>query len=383
MTTPIYLDHHATTPVDPRVLEAMLPCFTEHYGNPSSTDHAHGAKAKRLVDDARAQVARLLNAPDPDDVLFTSGATESDNLALRGVLRPGDHLVTTAVEHKAILATCKDLEAHGVEVTYVGVDGQGLLDVADVEAAIRPNTRLISVMAANNEVGAIYPLREIGEIAARHEVLFHTDAAQAAGHIPMDVEAMGIDLLSMSGHKMYGPKGIGALYVRQANRKVRLSPVLTGGGQERGIRSGTHNVPGIVGLGTACEVAQRIMADEAVRVSGLRDELWRRIQEIHPEALVIGPPLDGARLPHNLMVSMKPFKARALLRQLSDNVSVSAGSACQTDRTEASHVLTAMGLDSQAPFALRFGLGRGNTSDDNQGVAAAMEATIRPLRALV
>lgn len=382
MAGPIYLDHHATTPVDPRVLDAMLPCFIEHFGNPSSLDHRHGAKANDLVKIAREQVARLIGARDPDEIIFTSGATESDNMALRGVLRPGDHLVTTAVEHKAILETCADLERQGIEVTYVGVDEQGLLSADDIEAALRPTTKLISVMAANNEMGAVYPLDAIGAVAMQAGVLFHVDAAQACGHVPVDVEATHIDLLSLSAHKMYGPKGVGALYIRQPNRRVRVKPMFAGGGQERNIRSGTHNVPAIVGLGEATKIAACEMAEEAKRLAAMRGMLYETILDLHPDASLIGPPPDGPRLPHNLMVSFAPFKARALLRQLADHVSLSTGSACQTDRTEASHVLTAMGRGGEARYALRFGLGRGTTAEDIQLTGNAVKAAIRPLRGL-
>jgi cysteine desulfurase len=392
MAAPIYMDHHATTPVDERVVQAMIPVFTQTFGNPSSTDHQHGAEANRLVNEAREQVARLIGAKDPDEVLFTSGATESDNMALRGVLRQGDHLITTRVEHKAILQTCRDLERQGVQVTYLDVDDQGLLTATDVQEALRPATKLISIMAANNEMGAIYPLDEIGAMllgvneyrakAKESPILFHTDAAQACGHIPVDVDAMNIDLLSMSAHKMYGPKGIGALYVRRPNRRVKMMPLLSGGGQERNLRSGTHNVPGIVGLGVACRLAREELKEEMIRVAKLRDDLWSKISGVYDSFELIGPALAGPRLPHNLMVSFAPFKARAILRALTPLVSVSTGSACQTDRTEASHVLAAMGLAEQARFALRFGFGRGTTQDVVAATASALEQAIAPLRSL-
>ena len=392
MVSPIYMDHHATTPVDERVVQAMLPVFTEHFGNPSSIDHHHGAEANRLVNEAREQVAKLIGARDPDEVLFTSGATESDNMALRGVLQAGDHLITTKVEHKAILETCHELGSQGIEVTYLDVDSVGLLTANDVEASIQPNTRLVSVMAANNEMGAIYPLSEIGAVLAKVNknrtesgaapILFHSDAAQACGHVPIDVDGMGIDLLSLSGHKTYAPRGIGALYVRQPNRRVKLAPLLAGGGQERKLRSGTHNVPGIVGLGAACALARENLQTDMDRVRAMRNELWAGIQGLDGSFELIGPELDGQRLPHNLMVSFAPFKARAMLRALAPTVSVSTGSACQTDRTEASHVLTAMGIEEKARFTLRFGLGHATTTTDVEATIVALESAVQPLRAL-
>ncbi len=379
---PLYLDHHATTPVDPRVVDAMIPVFTEVFGNPSSIDHIHGAKANQLVSEAREQVAQLIRAPDADDIIFTSGATESDNLALRGVLQAGDHLITTAVEHKAILATCKELEAEGVEVTYLGVGADCLLSATDVEDAIQDNTKLVSIMAANNETGAIYPLAEIGAVCKARGVLFHTDAAQACGHIPIDVDAMSIDLLSLSGHKLYGPKGIGAIYIRAPGRHVKLHATTVGGGQERNLRSGTHNVPGIVGLGEAARIATKEQTSEAKRVAQVRDELWAAIQQAHAEAELIGPAFGEHRLPHNLMVSLKPYKARALLRTLKEHVSLSTGSACQTDRTESSHVLDAMGRGDDARYVLRFGLGRSTDAATVAVVSSALGDAIEPLRAL-
>lgn len=381
----IYLDHHATTPTDPRVVDAMLPYFTQAYGNPASVDHAYGQAAAKAVEKAREQLASLISSR-PEEVIFTSGATESDNLALRGVMAKagaGSHLITTQVEHKAVLETCEALEAQGHEVTYLGVDAQARIDLRELKAAIRDDTALISVMAANNEVGTIYPLAEIGAIAKEHGVLFHTDAAQAVGHVPIDVQEMGIDLMSMSAHKMYGPKGVGALYVRRRAPRVELVPTQTGGGHERGLRSGTHNVPAIVGMGIAAELARVRMASDAQHVAALRNRLQELLAEAYPKSVLIGPAPDEARLPHNLLLSFPPLEARALLRLLAKHVAVSAGSACQADTVEKSHVLEAMRIPDEVAFgSLRFGLGRSNTLEEVVQTASAVATAVARIRAV-
>jgi len=357
---PVYLDHHATTPVDPRVLQAMMPYFSQMFGNAASTDHLYGNEAAQAVDEARAKVAELIGA-QPQEIVSTSGATESDNLAILGVaerhVSNGKHVITCSTEHKAVLDTCKNLESRGFRITYLPVDRYGMVDLNRIESAIGSDTILISIMAANNEIGTIAPLKEIGRIAKRHDVLFHTDAAQAFGHIPLDVDEMGIDLLSISGHKVYGPKGIGALYVRRLKPRVKLTPQMHGGGHERGMRSGTLNVPGIVGLGEAADIARREMADESTRVRELRDYLWRELQARIPGIELNGHPEQ--RLPHNLNVYIPGVQNRALLVQLKHVVALSTGSACTSTDVEPSHVILALGYDeARAHSSVRFGLGR-------------------------
>lgn len=363
---PVYMDHHATTPVDPRVLETMLPYFSQVFGNAASIDHEYGTEAMRAVETARQQIAQLINAR-PDEIIFTSGATESDNLAILGVAERyvdrGNHIITCVTEHKAVLDTCHHLEHRGWQVTYLPVDQQGLLDPDDVRRAITPNTVLISIMVANNEIGVLAPIAEIGQIAHEHEVLFHTDAAQAVGHIPMDVEAMNIDLLSMSAHKIYGPKGIGALYVRKLRSRVRLAEQMHGGGHERGMRSGTLNVPGIVGLGKALEIARQELEVERQRLQELRDRLWAGLQARLDNVELNGHPTQ--RLPHNLSVAIPGVESRSLLVQLKSDVALSTGSACTTAKVEPSHVILALGYgEDRAHCSVRFGLGRGNTKLD-------------------
>ncbi|KUG19213.1 cysteine desulfurase [hydrocarbon metagenome] len=360
------MDHHATTPIDPRVLEAMLPFFTQDFGNASSTDHLYGVRAHEAVERGREQVASILNAR-PDEVIFTSGATESDNLALLGVsdrlASKGDHIITCVTEHKAVLDTAKHLEKMGKAVTYLPVDRYGMVDPADVEEAITDRTILISIMAANNEIGTIAPLKEIGKVAKKHGVLFHTDAAQAVGHIPIDVKEMGIDLLSLSGHKVYGPKGIGALYIKGANPKGKISPVMFGGGHERGIRSGTYNVPGIVGLGLALEIAQHEMEMENERFIRWTKRMFESFQESIEGVFLNGHP--ERRLAHNLNVCFPGIESKALMHLLRNDIAISAGSACTTMSVEPSYVLKSIGLgDSEIYSAVRFGLGRQNSEDE-------------------
>lgn len=382
---PVYMDHHATTPVDKRVLEAILPYFTEIIGNAASIDHEYGAEANRAVEKARRQIATLLNA-QPDEIIFTSGATESDNLAILGVAEQyagrGNHIITCVTEHKAVLDSCQYLEQKGYRVTYLHVDQYGLIDPDDVRRAITPQTILISVMAANNEIGTLAPLAYIGRIAREHEVLFHTDATQAAAYIPLDVETLNIDLLSLSAHKMYGPKGIGALYVRKRRPRVRLSAQLHGGGHERGMRSGTLNVPGIVGLGKAAEIAAKEMKTEAKWVGELRDLLWHGLQE-NIEDLQLNGHLT-LRLPNNLSVAVPGVESRSLLVQLKHDVSLSTGSACTTAKVEPSHVILALGYGAaRAHSSLRFGLGKGNDVANVNLVVERLGMVVKQLRQLV
>lgn len=379
---PIYMDHHATTPVDPRVLEAMLPFFKDEFGNASSIDHIYGARAHEAVETARKQVATILNAK-PNEIYFTSGATESDNIALIGVAEKaaskGDHIITCVTEHKAVLDTAKHLEKMGKSVTYLPVDQYGMVSPADVEKAISDQTILISIMAANNEIGTIAPLKEIGEIAQKHGVLFHTDAAQAVGHIPIDVKEMNIDLLSLSGHKIYGPKGIGALYIKGLNPKKNVSPVMFGGGHEKGIRSGTYNVPGIVGLGKALEIAQKEMKAESERYKQWTSMMLESFQKAGNGVILNGHPEQ--RLPHNLNVCFPGIESKALIHLLRDDVAISAGSACSTTSVEASYVLQAIGREEEyLHSAVRFGLGRFNSEEDVRSVMEGVEVDIYKLQ---
>ena len=365
MKLPIYLDNHATTPVDPRVVEAMLPFLTEAFGNPASRNHQFGWAAAAAVDNARKQVAKLINA-SVSEIVFTSGATESDNLALKGVVRvsgrSGAHIVTLPTEHKAVLDSARRLEQEGFSVTYVGVQPDGRVDLDTLERAITLKTVLVSVMAANNEIGVLQPLAEIGRICRRHDVLFHTDAAQAAGKIPLDVEALQIDLLSIAGHKMYAPKGVGALYVRRRGTPVELAPILDGGGHEGGMRSGTLNVPGIVGLGKACEICREAMPAESERLAGLRDRLKDGLL-----AALDGIHINGSlehRLPNNLSVSFPGVELEALMMAL-DDIALSSGSACTSATPEPSYVMKALGVAPEiAETPLRFGVGRFNTEEE-------------------
>ncbi|HZV04312.1 MAG TPA: IscS subfamily cysteine desulfurase [Gemmataceae bacterium] len=379
----IYLDNNATTRTDPRVVEAMLPYFTERYGNAASLTHTFGQEAEEAVEQARERVACLIGA-HPREIVFTSGATESNNLALKGVAamyRPqGDHFIAAATEHKAVLDPLRRLAREGFQITILPVDAYGQVSVEQVAQALTPRTVLVSVMAANNEIGTLQPIRALGRLCKERGVLFHTDAAQAAGKIPLNVEDMGIDLLSLSGHKIYGPKGVGALYVRRRDPRVRLEPQMDGGGQERGLRSGTSNVPGIVGLGVACELCREEMPSEAIRLTELRERLRRGIQEELSDVTLNGHPTE--RLPGNLNLSFAHIKGEALLMALRD-VAVSSGSACTTASLEPSYVLKALGLDDElAHGSIRFGLGRFNTMEEVETVIQEVVRVVRYLRAL-
>lgn len=381
---PIYMDHHATTPVEPRVLEAMLPYFTEVFGNASSKDHEFGYQASQAVEKARAQIAALINSRS-DEIIFTSGATESDNLALFGVTEryadKGNHIITCVTEHKAVLDAAKRLEAQGKRVTYLCVDQYGRIDLDELQAAITPQTVLISIMAANNEIGTLAPLAEIGRIAREHEVLFHTDATQAGGYVPLDVQKQQIDLLSLSAHKMYGPKGIGALYVRRSNPRVRLEPMFYGGGHERGIRSGTLNVPGIVGFGMAAEIARREMKQQATQLRAWTEQLFSGLQERIEGIECNGHPVE--RLPHNLNIYMPDVESRAFIAGLKD-LAIATGSACTSASVEPSHVILALGFgDRRAHSSLRFGLGRANTKEHIDFTISLVFERVLKLRSLV
>jgi cysteine desulfurase len=382
MTRPIYLDFHATTPVDPRVLEAMLPYFTEHFGNPASRQHAYGWEARKAVDAARGQVAALIGA-SPAEIVFTSGATESNNLAIKGAAHAlrdrGDHVITAATEHKSVLDSCRRLADEGCRVTWLGVDSCGLIDLEELRAAITDRTILISIMAANNEIGALQPLAAIGAVAQERGVMFHTDAAQAAGKIPLDVAAMGVDLLSLTGHKYYGPKGAGALFVRRRKPKLQLSCQIDGGGHENGLRSGTLNVPGIVGLGHAAAICSEVMADEAVRLSRMRDRLLEGLSQGLDGVRVNGP-LGDRRLPHNLHVSFDDVEGEALVMAIGD-IAVSAGSACSSGSQAPSHVLQAIGaVGDRAGASIRFGLGRTTTDADIDTAIERVTSVVAALR---
>jgi cysteine desulfurase len=383
---PIYMDNHATTRVDPRVLEAMLPYFIEKYGNAASRNHEFGWKAEESVENARTDIARLIHAT-PREIVITSGATESINLALKGVAethrQKGNHIITQTTEHKAVLDTCKRLEKSGFQVTYLPVEKDGRINLDDLRNAITPKTILISIMYANNEIGVIQPIAEIGKIAKQHGVLFHVDGAQAVGKIPVDVIADGIDLLSMTAHKLYGPKGVGALYVRRKNPRVQISALLDGGGHERGMRSGTLNVPGTVGFGKACEICEAEMPAESERLRRLRDRLKDAIvsgfdsaQDTHINGSLVH------RLPHNINISFANVESDALLMGISD-VAISNGSACTSATIEPSHVLKALGVsDELAHSSIRFGLGRFNTEEEVDYAAARVVDTVKRLREL-
>jgi cysteine desulfurase len=378
---PIYMDHNATTPVDPRVVTAMLPCFGEHFGNPASRTHSFGWAAARLVDRARTQVAGGIGA-QPEEVIFTSGATESNNLAIKGaahLLRVrGNHLVTCATEHRAVLDPCQRLAREGFEVTVLPVDDRGRLVPEAVATALTDRTVLVSVMLANNEIGTIQPIAEIAAACRERGVLLHCDATQGIGKVPVDVATLGIDLLSMSAHKLYGPKGIGALFVRRSRPLLRLEPLLDGGGHEQGMRSGTLNVPGIVGFGKAIELAVAELADEASRLAALRDELQRRILAGAEGTLLNGHPTE--RLPNTLNLSFPGVDGNALLVGLHE-VAVSSGSACTSAEPHPSHVLAALGRSrALAAASLRFSLGRGNTSEEVAVVADAVVREVTRLR---
>ncbi|GAB3197399.1 cysteine desulfurase [Pontibacter aydingkolensis] len=364
LTLPIYLDNNATTPLDPRVLDAMLPYMTNMFGNAASRNHAFGWQAEEAVDYAREQIASLINC-SPKEIIFTSGATESDNLAIKGVFEmyasKGNHVITLTTEHKAVLDTCKHIEKLGGKVTYLPVNAEGLVDLKQLEEAITDKTILISVMYANNEIGVIQPMREISAIAKKHGVLFFTDGTQAVGKIPVDVEADGIDLMAFSGHKMYGPKGVGALYVRRKNPRVKVTAQMDGGGHERGMRSGTLNVPGIVGLGKAAEIAKQDMESDTKRIAAMRDRLEKELLTIE-ESYVNGS--VEHRLPHVSNISFKYVEGEGLMMGVKD-LAVSSGSACTSASLEPSYVLKALGLsDDLAHSSLRFGLSRFTTDEE-------------------
>jgi cysteine desulfurase len=380
---PIYMDNHATTPIDPRVLEAMLPYFTDKFGNAASRNHSFGWSAEEAVENARQQVASLINAT-AKEIIFTSGATESDNLMIKGVAEmyreKGNHVITQAIEHKAVLDTCKNLEKHGFEVTYLPVQRDGRVDPEEVRKAIKPTSILISVMYANNEIGVINPIAEIGKIAKEHGIIFAVDGVQAVGKIPVDVQKDNIDLLAISAHKIYGPKGVGALYVRRRNPRVQLSAIIDGGGHERGMRSGTLNVPGIVGLGKACEVCQQEMAREAERLGGLRDRLRAGLEAKLDEVFINGS--VEHRLPNNLNMSFAYVEGESLLMGIND-VAVSSGSACTSATLEPSYVLKALGVgEDLAHTSIRFGLGRFTTPEEVDYVIEKMVQVVTKLREL-
>ena len=378
---PIYLDNNSTTPMDPRVLEAMTPYFLEDYGNAASRNHPFGWKAEEAVDYAREQVAKLIGA-DPKEIIFTSGATEGDNLGIKGVFemyaQKGNHIITATTEHKAVLDTCKHLEKLGAEVTYLQVRPDGMIDLKELEAAIRPTTILISIMWANNEIGTVMPIREISTIAKKHGVLLFTDATQAVGKIPVDVNKDGIDIMAFTAHKMYGPKGVGALYVRRKNPRVKVTAQMDGGGHERGMRSGTLNVPGIVGMGKACELCMLDMEADTKRISKMRDKLETALMLLE-EAYINGS--TEHRLPHVTNISFKHVEGEGLLMGFNKNIALSSGSACTSASLEPSYVLKALGLgDDLAHSSLRFGLGRFTTDEQIDYTVKAISETVIKLR---
>ena len=381
MKLPIYMDYHATTPVDPRVIEAMLPYFTQHFGNAASRNHRYGWEAEEAVETARKQVADLIGA-NPKEVIFTSGATESNNLAIKGVAEmyreKGNHVITCVTEHKAVIDTCKKLEKQGARVTYLPVQKDGRISLDDLRAAITAKTILITIMTANNEIGVLQPIAEIGAIAKEKGILFHTDAVQAAGKVPFNVNDAKVDLLSISAHKMYGPKGVGALFVRRRNPRVLLAEQISGGGHERGMRSGTLNVPGIVGLGKAAEIARTEMAAESERLRMLRDRLNAGLHRNLDELYINGS--MEHRLPHNLNVSFAYVEGESLLMGIND-VAVSSGSACTSASLEPSYVLKALGAgDDLAHSSIRFGLGRWTTEEEVDYVVEKLTTVVRRLR---
>ncbi|HEK19908.1 IscS subfamily cysteine desulfurase [Mucilaginibacter sp.] len=382
MNIPIYLDNNATTPMDPRVLEVMLPYFTNKFGNAASRNHHFGWVAEEGVDYAREQVAKLIGASEKE-IIFTSGATESDNLAIKGVFEmykdKGNHIITAVTEHKAVLDACKHIEKLGGKVTYLPVKEDGLVDLAELEAAMTPETILVSIMYGNNEIGVIQPVKEIAAIAHKHGALFMTDATQAVGKIPVDVNADGIDLLALSAHKMYGPKGVGALYVRRKGPRVKVTAQMDGGGHERGMRSGTLNVPGIVGLGKACEIAGQEMEAEAKRLSTLRDKLQNALTELE-ESYVNGN--IEHRLPHVANISFKYVEGEGLMMAMKD-LAVSSGSACTSASLEPSYVLKSLGLsDDLAHSSIRFGLGRFTTEEEVDYAIEVTKKAVNHLREL-
>jgi cysteine desulfurase len=380
---PVYMDNHATTPVDPRVLEEMMPYFTDKFGNAASRNHSFGWAGEEAVETARERIAKLIGAT-PKEIIFTSGATESDNLAIKGVAEmyreKGNHIITAVTEHKAVLDTCKRLEKYGYRVTYLPVQKDGLIDLEELKRAMDDKTILVTIMAANNEIGVVQPIAEIGKLCHEKGVIFHTDATQYVGKVPMDVIKQNLDLVSISGHKMYGPKGVGALYVRRKNPRVQLAPQIDGGGHERGMRSGTLNVPGIAGLGKACQICYEEMPQESCRMAGmrnrLRDKIMSRLDEVY---------INGAwehRLPGNLNISFAYVEGESLLMGIND-IAVSSGSACTSATLEPSYVLKALGTgDDLAHSSIRFGLGRFNTEAEVDYVADRVVETVERLREL-
>jgi cysteine desulfurase len=380
---PVYMDNHATTAMDSRVLQEMMPYLTEKFGNAASRNHAFGWVAEEGVEKARAQIAKLIGAT-AKEIVFTSGATESDNLAIKGVAevyrQKGDHIITAVTEHKAVLDTCKRLETSGYRVTYLPVRKDGLIDLEELKRAVDDKTILVTIMAANNEIGVLQPLDDIGKLCHERGIIFHTDAAQAVGKIPLDVNRQNLDLLSISGHKLHGPKGVGALYVRRRNPAVKLAPILDGGGHERGMRSGTLNVPGIVGLGKACEIASQEMREESCKLAGLRNRLRERIMTRLDEVYINGS--MEHRLPGNLNLTFTHVEGESLLMGIND-IAVSSGSACTSATLEPSYVLKALGADDDlAHSSIRFGLGRFNTEVEVDYVADRVVETVSRLREL-
>ena len=383
MKLPIYMDNHATTPMDPRVLDVMLPTFTKVFGNAASRNHSFGWEAEQLVETERAQVGLLIGA-SAKEIVFTSGATESNNLAIKGAAHfyreRGLHIITSKIEHKATIDSCRQLETEGFLVTYLEPGKDGIVTASQVAAALRPDTVLVSLMWANNEIGTLNPIAEIGQLTRSKGVLLHTDAVQAVGKVPVDVDAANVDLLSISAHKLYGPKGVGSLYVRRKPR-VRLSPLIDGGGHERGLRSGTLNVPGIVGLGAACDVAMRDLPEETARLTALRDRLYGRLKAGIPEVYVNGS--IEHRLPGNLNISFAFVEGESMLMALNKHVAVSSGSACTSASLEPSYVLRALGLgDDLAHSSIRFGIGRFNTQEEIDYVADLVITNVSRLREL-
>jgi cysteine desulfurase len=382
MNLPIYLDHNATTPLDPRVFQAMTPFFLDAFGNAASRGHSFGFRAMRAVDQGRVQVAALLGC-DIKEIVWTSGATESNNLAIKGVADMyadvGRHVITQTTEHKAVLDPCKKLSHQGYEVTWLSPDSTGRVDLDELAAAIRPDTTLVSIMAANNEIGTLQPIREIGKLCHERGVIFHCDATQAVGKIPINVDEDQIDLLSMSGHKLYGPKGCGVLYVRRKNPRVRLTPLLDGGGHEQGFRSGTLNVPGIVGVGAACELAMLEMSQEAPRLAGLRDRLQRGIFERVEGVIVNGN--EAHRLPHVTNLSFADVDGEQLLANLTRDLAVSSGSACTSASMEPSFVLKAIGVSNELAYSsVRFSLGASNDEEQIDFAVACVAECVNKLR---
>jgi cysteine desulfurase len=380
----IYFDNNATTPTDPRVVEAMLPYFYEMHGNAASRNHPFGWEAEAAVNLGRERIAKLINAQDSKEIIFTSGATESNNLAIKGVFEmyasKGNHIITAKTEHKAILDTCKVLEKHGAEVTYLAVDRQGNISLEELKAAIKPSTILVSLMFANNESGTIHPIKEIGQICAANGILFHSDATQAVGKIPVDVIELGIHLMSFTGHKMYGPKGIGGLYVRRKSPRVKVTSQMDGGGHERGMRSGTLNVPGIVGLGMAAEIAMNEMETENIRLAAMRDRLEKALTLLE-ESVVNGN--TNLRMPHVTNISFKHVEGEGLMMTFNQNIAVSSGSACTSASLEPSYVLKAMGLDDDlAHSSLRLSLGRFTEEEDIDFAIEAITKGVNHMRAL-